>query len=578
MPEPVDEKEWAESIGFPQLHDPFIQKYYQSRDALIEQENKQRSDHWFRENLSPAAREACAIVDQIRFEEQQTLWTRDYEDSLGQGEGDIYPGMMFMLAKERMEKQSKLWSIVKKMPKGTLLHCHLQAMVDVEWLVREALETGCLFFSSPGKLSTAKERVKGPLNFVFQPGETDLSSDKSIWTAEYTPNSVVPASAAADSFPEGGRDGFVAWLVDRGTVTPQESLLHHHGLNEIWRKFTSTFLVLGNLAFYEPIYRKFLQKFWAELVEDGVQYVDMRSTFVSPFLCEGKNEPEKGYSELFRITQEELDKFKSSDVGKDFWGARFIWTTIRSFDKYAVVDSMKECIEIKKQYPELLAGYDLVGQEDPGRTLDDLTPELFWFRKSCAEQGLDVPFFFHAGETNSSGGATDHNLFDAIALGTRRIGHGFSLFKHPLLIDLVKNKKILIETCPISNEILRLTASILQHPLPALLAQGVPASLCNDDPAILGQGASGMTHDFWQALQGWENLGLAGLGSLAENSVRWAAFDDCDAKEWQKQLREGAMGTGVRAERLKEWMVKWERFCQWIVDEYGVDENTDPAE
>jgi adenosine deaminase CECR1 len=50
--------------------------------------------------------EACAIVDQIRFEEQQTLWTREYGDSLAQ-DGDVFPGMMFSLANDQMEK-SKL--------------------------------------------------------------------------------------------------------------------------------------------------------------------------------------------------------------------------------------------------------------------------------------------------------------------------------------------------------------------------------------------------------------------------------------------------------------------------------------
>lgn len=64
---------------------------------------------------------------------------------------------------------------------------------------------------------------------------------------------------------------------------------------------------------------------------------------------------------------------------------------------------------------------------------------------------------------------------------------------------------------------LRYSASIISHPLPALLARGVPAALSNDDPALLGQGTSGMTHDFWQALQGWENLGLEGLVSSSVN-------------------------------------------------------------
>lgn len=33
---------WEKSEGIPQLEDPFIQKYLNGRDALIEQEHKQR--------------------------------------------------------------------------------------------------------------------------------------------------------------------------------------------------------------------------------------------------------------------------------------------------------------------------------------------------------------------------------------------------------------------------------------------------------------------------------------------------------------------------------------------------------
>lgn len=237
---------------------------------------------------------------------------------------------------------------------------------------------------------------------------------------------------------------------------------------------------------------------------------------------------------------------------------------------------MKQCIEVKQAYPDLIAGFDLVGHETKGRTLKDLTPELFWFRKRCMEEGVEIPFFFHAGECLGDGDETDQNLFDAVLLGTRRIGHAFSLYKHPLLIDMIKEKRILVESCPISNEVLRLTSSIMSHPLPALLSRGVPVALCNDDPGILGQDTTGSTHDFWQALQGWENLGLEGLGAMAENSVRWAAFEDQSAKDWIKDIKDASLGGGVRATRMKEWAVEWERFCQWIVEEYGSEdeENT----
>lgn len=285
---------------------------------------------------------------------------------------------------------------------------------------------------------------------------------------------------------------------------------------------------------------------------------------------------------MFQVIEEEIAHFKASPEGKGFWGLTTIWTSLRWWQTRELVENMDHCITTKMQFPDLIAGYDVVGPEDNGRPLADLLPELFWFRKQCAQEGVNIPFFFHAGETLGDGSSTDNNLFDAILLGTRRIGHGFSLYKHPLLIDMIKDKRILIESCPISNEVLRLCGSVLAHPLPALLARGVPCSLSNDDPAMLGQSTTGMSHDFWQALQGWGNLGLAGLGSLAENSVRWAAFEDQEQGPWMEGVKQASLGNGVKAKRLQEWEVEWETFCLWIVTEYGEEfdpeGDTDPAE
>jgi len=516
------------------------------------------------------AAEACAIVDQIRFEEQQTLWTKEYEDSLSSDLVDVFPGMMFSLAKERMEN-SKLWKIIKRMPKGALLHCHLEAMVDFDWAMEEAFATEGVCISSTAALHTPAARLKTPFSFTYS--KVCTADGASVWSSSYTPGAPVPLNSAADNFPETGRKGFIEWVRSRTTITTEEHLAHHEGPNEIWRKFISCFPILGSLIYYEPIFRKFIRRMCQQLLDDGVYYVEMRSAFVTPYRSLGQDEYDDGYLNLFDHLDEEIIKFKESEEGKDFWGGRVIWTTVRAFNTRMVIDGMKKCIETKLEFPDLVAGYDLVGQEDAGRPLQDLARELFWFKKTCAENGVDIPFFFHAGETLGDGDSTDENLFDAVALGTRRIGHGFSLYKHPLLIDLVKEKRILVESCPVSNEVLRLAGSIMSHPLPALLARGVACSLSNDDPTILGQRVVGMTHDFWQALQGWENLGLAGLGSLAENSVRWACFEDYTQNEWTQDIKDGTMGKGIRAQRLKEWLSRWEKFCAWVVDEFGEDEN-----
>ncbi|MCJ1253661.1 hypothetical protein MMC24_001473 [Lignoscripta atroalba] len=564
--------DWEIEEGLPQPTDPFIQKYLAGREALIEQERSTRSDASFRSSLTPLAAEACTIVSRIRAEEHQDLWTDEFQDSLLGEEygGPVYPGMMFTLARGRMEK-SKLWQIVRKMPKGALLHAHFDAMIDIEWLVGVALATEGMCMWADENLQTREARQAVPVQFQYG-GRSVKEDDVSIWSQDYPAKHLVPVQRAAASFPDGGREEFKKWLISRCTITMEESLDHHRGHNAVWQKFTSCFPVIGSMLFYEPIFRAAVQRLLRELLDDGVRWVDLRLAFVFEYRRECAETAEEGYEEMFQAFGEEVEKFQTTEEGRNFWGCRFIWTALRVLDKKDVVDSMKECISVKQAFPDLISGFDLVGQEDMGRTLVDLTPEIFWFRKRCVEEGVDIPFFFHAGECLGDGDSTDQNLFDAVLLGTRRIGHGFSLYKHPLLIEMVKKKSILIESCPISNEVLRLTGSILSHPLPSLLARGVAVALCNDDPAILGHGKNGLTHDFWQALQGWENLGLAGLGSLAENSVRYAAYGpDQSTQEWHKEIRDGIYGQGLRANRMREWRKEWEDFCAWIVREYSAD-------
>jgi adenosine deaminase CECR1 len=180
----------------------------------------------------------------------------------------------------------------------------------------------------------------------------------------------------------------------------------------------------------------------------------------------------------------------------------------------------------------------------------------------CADAGVEIPLYLHAGETLGDGDETDENLFDALLLGAKRIGHGYSMYKHPHLMNICKTRGVCLEVCPISNEILRLTSSIMGHTLPAVLAHGVPVALSNDDPGILGQKTtSSLSHDYWQVLQAFNNVGLEGLGDIAETGVKYAAFDT-----------EGEVGAvipgSVREERLKDWQGRWERFCEWVVTEF----------
>jgi len=282
------------------------------------------------------AQEACAIVSQIRFEEQQTLWTKEYEDSLLTEHVDVFPGMMFSLAKDRMEK-SKLWQIVKKMPKGTLLHCHLEAMVDLDWALQEAFDTEGVCVVADGPITDDKTRRKTGFSFTYS---KDAKSDVSIWSEDYTANTPVPVNHAADSFPDGGKKAFIEWIRSRVSITPAEHLSHHEGPNEVWRKFMSCFPILGSLIYYEPIFRKFIRNMCKQLLDDGVYYVDMRSAFYTPYRSTGKEKWDDDWFYMLEHMADEIEKFKASEEGKEFWGARMIWTTIRQFGKKEVIKSV----------------------------------------------------------------------------------------------------------------------------------------------------------------------------------------------------------------------------------------------
>jgi adenosine deaminase CECR1 len=567
-----EEKEWELDEGIPQVSDPFIQKYFQGRDALLEQERKHRSDYLFRQGASPMVREASRIVSLIRKQELKDVWNKDFEEKLAQESGDtLYPGKMFNLAKERMEG-TKLWKILKRMPKGALLHAHMNATVNTEWLIEKAMTTPGYHIYSTEALNDETKREWCPVKFRFSSSTPDAESlqKSSIWETSYNPSLLVPVQVAAEKFPNGGVDGFKAWLKTRLSVPTEESLKHHHGIDAIWRKFDSCFPIISDILYYEPIFRESIQLNLTQLQEDGISYVEFRMSFVSQYRKQGRDNPQKGYIEMLKTFREEVDKFKATKIGKDFHRARIIWAAVRSKENEWILENMKLCIDMKLRFPDIISGFDLVGPEDLGKPLKDLTPILFWFRKACAEEGVEIPFFFHAGECLGDGDSTDKNLFDAILLGTRRIGHGFSLYKHPLLIDMVKDKKILVESCPISNEILRYTSSILSHPLPALLARGVSCCLNNDAPGIMGQGTNSLTHDYWQAFNGWENLGLEGLAEMAENSIRYACFEDQNQADWLKDIKEGAYGKGLKAQRLNEWNKKFEGFCEWVVKEFAL--------
>ena len=64
-----------------------------------------------------------------------------------------------------------------------------------------------------------------------------------------------------------------------------------------------------------------------------------------------------------------------------------------------ILAEVKFSLMLKSQFPDYVAGYDLVGQEDPGEPLLYYLDPLLYPQQQ--NPPVNLPFFFHAGETGT---------------------------------------------------------------------------------------------------------------------------------------------------------------------------------
>ncbi|KAH7926643.1 Metallo-dependent hydrolase [Leucogyrophana mollusca] len=522
-----------------------LEEYNVKRAALIAEDRALRIDHARASNHTATEIQADAIVRRIRKEEAETIWAEEHDDV-----PHPFPGMEFLTGKHIILK-TKLFQLLSKMPKGALLHAHLDITVNGRTLLDLALQHAAIHIRAPVPINAATILSVSP---EFGPqAPAFVSIDSSLCAKEYVPGTWVPLRIARENFDPslGGKDGFDKWILSRMSITPSEAYITHNNNIRIWDKFREAIIFATPLVYYYPLFEDYVRSFLLETIADGVSYIEARINFSAKCMVgvDGlENVPHRDWLiTIDKVVNEFKENLRQQGREDDLIGIKIIYTIIRHYSVSELEWYLEDCLALKKEFPHLIAGFDLVGDENILRPLIDYLEPLLAFQKRQKELGLNVPFIFHGGETCGDGTKADVNLYDAILLGTKRIGHGFSLVKHPKLMEICREKGIAIEVCPISNEILRLTASMTMHPLPILLNNGVPVALSSDDPAVFQN--MGLSFDFFQVLAASEVTGLLTLGHLARDSFTHSMMDDSD--------KERAMAA---------WDRRWTKYVQEIVD------------
>lgn len=138
----------------------------------------------------------------------------------------------------------------------------------------------------------------------------------------------------------------------------------------------------------------------------------------------------------------------------------------------------------------------------------------------------------HAGEEGPPG-----YVWEALdLLGAERVDHGIRAVEDPDLVARLRADRVPLTVCPLSNVRLGIVPGLREHPLPAMLRDGLMVTVNSDNPAYVG----GYAEDNYRALRDELGLDAAALTRLAANSFDAAFIDDEARDRCHRALRDQA--------------------------------------
>jgi adenosine deaminase len=144
----------------------------------------------------------------------------------------------------------------------------------------------------------------------------------------------------------------------------------------------------------------------------------------------------------------------------------------------------------------------------------------------AAAEGLRL--VAHAGEE----GGPDYVRGALDELRVERVDHGVRSMEDPELVARLRDERVALTVCPLSNVALRVVPALGDHMLPAMLDAGLLATVNSDDPAYFG----GYVDDNLDAVRSAFGYGDAQLAALARNSFEACFAPEVDKRAWQAEV------------------------------------------
>ncbi len=125
--------------------------------------------------------------------------------------------------------------------------------------------------------------------------------------------------------------------------------------------FNARTRMMKGLFNYETAFREYTKAFLYSLIDDNIQYAEIRPNFMNTnqlWTDDGTKKIDNVgiMNIIIDVYQEFQVEITHANPRRYFGGLKVIYCTPRSFSKEEVGKSLKECLQFKLKWPELIAG------------------------------------------------------------------------------------------------------------------------------------------------------------------------------------------------------------------------------
>lgn len=216
-------------------------------------------------------------------------------------------------------KSTKLYDVVKRMPKGASLHIHGIASVDGEWVYENLVKEPNVYIN--------------PSNYHLKVLKTPVEGYISI-------------------------EDYIAASEENEYLLKQKLQLNKStsqgGPTKIWSRFQEMFFVLGNLVNYHTHFKKYMVKSLQEFRNDKLCRVEYRHMLGFVYNDDGC----LGIEAETELLKDICDEFARDNPG---FSVGFIICGYKAEEPDVIAEKVIKIYELVKMYPGFIMGYDLVG-------------------------------------------------------------------------------------------------------------------------------------------------------------------------------------------------------------------------